>query len=287
MNTNRKSVLVTMADRYGMEPAAFEATLRSTVFPAKGSKEQFAAFLLVAKEYDLNPVTKEIYAFPTKDGGVQPIISIDGWMNIINSHPLFDGMEFEDHMDKDGNIESITCKIYRKDREHPTSVTEYMEECYRDTITWKKWPARMLRHKAAIQCARYSFGFSGIIEPDEFERGEYSREIKNLTPPPPSGGSVPADQTADELALAEGIVSTPMHPPSPIDVVDIDTVIDDICDRLKGAATDQDRASFDDVVAEFEARKESMFPPDQDLILDVIDNLMESFDASVVAEKGE
>jgi hypothetical protein len=28
----------------------------------------------------------------------------------------------------------------------------------------------MLRHKALIQCARYAFGFSGIIEQDEAER---------------------------------------------------------------------------------------------------------------------
>jgi hypothetical protein len=28
----------------------------------------------------------------------------------------------------------------------------------------------MLRHKAAIQCGRYAFGLSGIIDPDEAER---------------------------------------------------------------------------------------------------------------------
>jgi len=45
-----------------------------------------------------------------------------------------------------------------------------MSECRRDTPTWKRWPARMLRHKAAIQAARYAFGFAGIMEPDEAER---------------------------------------------------------------------------------------------------------------------
>jgi hypothetical protein len=45
-----------------------------------------------------------------------------------------------------------------------------MAECKRDTDTWKKWPARMLRHKAAIQAARYAFGFAGIYDLDEAER---------------------------------------------------------------------------------------------------------------------
>ncbi|MNV87957.1 hypothetical protein D3C71_1821200 [compost metagenome] len=45
-----------------------------------------------------------------------------------------------------------------------------MSECNRATDTWKKWPARMLRHKAAIQAARYAFSFSGIIDEDEAAR---------------------------------------------------------------------------------------------------------------------
>ncbi len=168
----KKSVLIDMATRYGMEPAAFEATLRATVMPSNKdvTREQFAAFLLVAKEYRLNPLTKEIYAFPGKGDSIQPIVSIDGWMRMINNHPDFDGMEFEDNFNEQGQLYSITCKMYRKDRSHPVSVTEYMAECKRPTDTWQKWPARMLRHKAAIQAARYAFGFSGIYDEDEAQR---------------------------------------------------------------------------------------------------------------------
>lgn len=165
-----RSVLLSMATRYGMEPAAFEATLRATVVPATATREQFAAFLLVAKEYNLNPVLKEIYAFPTRGGGIQPIVSVDGWANLVNSHPECDGMDFEDRLDDDGQLVSITCRIYRKDRAHPVAATEYMAECRRATDTWRQWPRRMLRHKALIQAARYAFGFSGIADPDEAAR---------------------------------------------------------------------------------------------------------------------
>jgi phage recombination protein Bet len=164
-----RSVLVAMADRYGMEPGAFEQTVRATVCPANVSREQFAAFLLVAKEHRLNPLTKEIYAFPAKGGGIQPIVGIDGWARIINEHPAFDGMAFIDERDS-GELVAITCRMYRKDRTHPIEATEYMAECKRGTDVWKTWPRRMLRHKAMIQAARYAFGFSGIVDQDEYER---------------------------------------------------------------------------------------------------------------------
>jgi hypothetical protein len=117
----------------------------------------------------LNPFTKEIFAFPS-NGAIIPVVSVDGWLKLINQHPAFDGMEFVDVVDDEGRLVSVTCKMYRKDRRHPTEVTEYMAECMRSTDVWKKWPARMLRHKAIIQAARYSFGFAGIMEPDEAER---------------------------------------------------------------------------------------------------------------------
>lgn len=186
-STERRSVLVSLAAKFSMEPAAFEQTLRATVFPKDGSREQFAAFLVVANEYGLNPLTKEIYAFPTQRGGVQPIVSIDGWCNLMNSHPSFNGVEFDDHVSQDGKtVTAITAKIWRKDREKPIVATEYMAECARNTEPWQKWPRRMLRHKALIQCARYAFGFAGIVDPDEAERmGVRDATARGDDPPAP------------------------------------------------------------------------------------------------------
>jgi len=169
-NSPRLSVIETVARQYHMEAGPFERTLRATVIPEKCSREEFAAFLLVAKNYGLNPILREIYAFPKKGGGIQPIVGIDGWTAMINREPAFDGMSFADHMDDDGKLIAITCRMHRKDRAHPIEATEYMAECNRGTETWTKWPRRMLRHKAVIQCARYAFGFSDIVDPDEYDR---------------------------------------------------------------------------------------------------------------------
>ena len=170
-----------LADRFQVDEAKFVSTIKATCF--KGNQvnnEQFMQFLVVANEYDLNPFIKEIYAFPA-NGGIQPIVSIDGWLKIINNNPAFDGMEFVDTLDDKKNLVSVTCKIFRKDRTRPVEVTEYMAECKKSTEPWNKWPARMLRHKATIQAARYAFSLSGIVDPDEAERIEESLE-KDITP---------------------------------------------------------------------------------------------------------
>jgi len=164
----KRSVLLAMASRFGMEAAAFEATVRATCGCAGATREEFAAFLLVANEYGLNPVTREIYAFPKKGGGIQPIVGVDGWMRMANAHPEFDGLEVDFEHDDSGKLLSATARVHRKDRTHAVVVTEYLAECYRNTDPWKM-PHRMLRHKAAIQGIRYAFGFAGIMEPDEAE----------------------------------------------------------------------------------------------------------------------
>lgn len=166
-----RSIVTEMAHRFGMEREAFERTIKKTIMPAnvEVSNEQLAAFLLVARQYDLNPFTKEIYAFPARSGGIQPVVSIDGWLKIINDHPQMDGMDLIENFDN-GQITSLKCVIYRKDRAHPTVVTEYLTECMRGTEQWKQKPVRMLRHKAAIQGGRYAFGFAGIVDPDEADR---------------------------------------------------------------------------------------------------------------------
>jgi phage recombination protein Bet len=166
----RPGIVAVMAAQFQMEPKRFEQTLRATVMPSQTTPEQFAAFLLVAKRYGLNPLVKEIYAFPAKGGGIQPIVSIDGWLRIINDHPQMDGSEQEEIRDESGAVVAVKTTIWRKDRKHATVKTEYMAECKMGTDTWKKWPIRMLGHKSMIQAGRYAFGFSGIIDPDEAER---------------------------------------------------------------------------------------------------------------------
>jgi len=177
--SERRSLITKMADKYGLEPNRMMATLKATAFKGDVTNEQMAALLIVADQHNLNPWLKEIYAFPSRQG-IVPIVGLDGWARIINEHPEFDGMEFK--LEGEGDKAAYTCTIYRKDRSHPVSVTEYMAECYRPTDPWKTHPLRMLRHKAMIQCARIAFSFAGIYDPDEGERVLAAENAIDVTP---------------------------------------------------------------------------------------------------------
>lgn len=172
------SALNLMASKFSVEPDKLLGTLKSTVFKG-ATNEELLALVVVANTYGLNPLTKEIYAFPAKGGGIAPIVSIDGWIRMMNDHPQFDGMELDVEFDETGKPFSATCRIHRKDRSHPTAITEYFAECSRNTDPWKQYPARMLRHKALIQAARVAFGFSGIYDEDE---GKDVAGLRDVTP---------------------------------------------------------------------------------------------------------
>lgn len=187
-----------LAERLGMEGGEeLVNVLKATAFKGQVSDAQMTALLIVANQYGLNPWTKEIYAFPDKNNGIVPVVGVDGWSRIINEHDQFDGLEFKQ------DDESCTCIIYRKDRSHPISVTEYMSECKRGAGPWVSHPKRMLRHKALIQCARLAFGYTGIFDQDEAERiaevdmGTVDRATGEVTPAPRTELPAYADEQMD------------------------------------------------------------------------------------------
>lgn len=167
----RPNALAAMAARYGQEPARILQILKSTIIKATDkhtpTDDEVAAFVLVASQYDLNPFTREIHAFADQQRGVCAVVGIDGWAKIVNAQPDYDGCEFEEHEDEEGRLVSVTCTIYHKSRSHPTKVTEYMNECKRNTTPWTTMPHRLLRHKSFMQCARLAFSLSGVQDEDE------------------------------------------------------------------------------------------------------------------------
>jgi phage recombination protein Bet len=141
------NLLTTLAEKLGMgdDGAGLLAALKTTAFkPAKINNAmvaptdgQIMALLVVATQYGLNPWLKELYAYPDKHGGIVPVVGVDGWSRIINTHSQYDGVDFE--QDENG----CTCTIYRKDRSHPTRITEYMVECRGSIGPWLTHPYRM------------------------------------------------------------------------------------------------------------------------------------------------
>jgi phage recombination protein Bet len=183
-----QSLLAWMAQKYSVEPTRMMATLKATCFKGPVSDEQLVALLIVAKEYGLNPFTREIYAFPDKNGGIVPVVGVDGWIRIINENPHFKGMRFTDGpYNADDIPQWIECTIAMDNRNIDLTVREWFNECYKDTPAWNSTGRRMLRHRAMIQCGRIAFGYAGIYEPDEAERFANATEVRTTV----TGGGGP------------------------------------------------------------------------------------------------
>ena len=178
--TTKPSALSLMAERCQVEPAKLHATLKNTVFKG-ATDDELLALVVTANSYGLNPLLKELYAFPKKGGGITPMVGIDGWLKIANRQPNYDGMDVE-VFGADKNPTHATCEIYLKDRAHSVKITEYFEECKRGTDPWNQMPRRMLRNKAIIQAIRVAFGIGGIHDEDE-AADISSREPRNVTKP--------------------------------------------------------------------------------------------------------
>jgi phage recombination protein Bet len=202
-------LVATFAAEHGILAGNVMSVLKETIIPGgKATDGQAQAFLVVANKYHLDPFTKEIYAYPTRSGGIQPVIGIDGWCKLANSRPEFDGVEFA-YAGEDEDL-SCTCTIHRKDRTKPTIVTEYLAECRGTSEPWKKYPRRMLRHKAYMQCARYAFGFAGVIDEDEAQQMKEAGAVVVATEQ--------AEPTAKAKAIAEKVTRrrAPVAEPAPV-----------------------------------------------------------------------
>lgn len=256
-----------LAERYGMLPQELDSTLRNTVFKAARTNDEFLALCFVAKQYQLNPLLKEIYAFPQKGGGIVPLVGVDGYVSMMHRQPSFDGMEFRyaDNLisvEKDGRPapEWVECIIYRSDQSRPTIVREYLDECFRPTEPWRSHPRRMLRHKALCQGARLAFGFSGIYsDADEAEPVAVQATVHDVNAaidaaveaqpkPAPKPKSKPATfKLQQEPAPApapepEPVQAEPVQEPAPMDSRASADIDEAYFDYVEGAGMDTAKA---------------------------------------------
>lgn len=193
-----------------VEPTKLFETLKATVFK-NATNEELLALVVVANEYGLSPFLKELYAFPSKGGGITPIVSVDGWNKMLIRQPDFDGIEFEFQDGENGDVLSCTATIYVKNRSHPVKITEYFGECQRNTDNWKNMPRRMLRNRTLCQASRIAFGFSGIKHEEEADSIEIEAMITSMPAEPLkkiAAAADPATPTKTPQAELEALVVT-------------------------------------------------------------------------------
>ena len=147
------------------------------------------SFMLECKTLNLNPLAKHIYGF-LNGGKVCTIVSIDGWREIANREPNYDGYEFiygdmsvktlaydsssylaGQKVPKSVTVERkvcewIECKIFLKNRSRPVTFRTYFEEAFRPSQPWACQPIQMLQNKALVNAIKNAFSISAYTEDD-------------------------------------------------------------------------------------------------------------------------
>lgn len=197
--------LNTLATNLQVDPKELKTLLKSTIFGAvrvdkdnyrEPTDAEITAIVAVSNAYNLNPIIKEIYAYPdTKRGRIVPVVSTDGWNRLMTTHREYKTHYYKwaDDMEtpNGGKPCPVWCEIHivKKDGSE-VIVREFLDECYVDTSyqsPWKTHTKRMLRHKTKIQGAREAFGFGGIYDKDEAERIVLSEDDISITDAEPAG----------------------------------------------------------------------------------------------------
>jgi len=156
--------------------------------------EDFAYFLLVAKQYDLNPLRNEIYATYQKVKQndqwlekIAPIVSIHGLRKLArrSKNPTYAYTGKVVFEEKDGELISATIEVFGRFGNDPTPVkvaeyTAYLEEFVKTKVgkdgntyrtgNWRTMPRVMLAKCAEANAIRMGFDIGGAYVEEEIDK---------------------------------------------------------------------------------------------------------------------
>ena len=208
------------------------------------------SFLLNCQKLQLNPMLKQIYGFESK-GKVVTVISVEGWNEIANRHPQFDGFDYEfpEPVERDLSYQKSTydngfrktstvtvkrrvsdwmiCRVYRKDRSHPIAITTFFDEASTGTEPWATMPMQMLQNRAMVNAIKKAFNINAYAEDDRsydmptYQEVMTSSESSQIPVSVTSAAEIPAPTDVpcldapqvDNGSLLAGVISEPMQIP--------------------------------------------------------------------------
>lgn len=176
-------------------------TIRATV-AVDATDAELAMFVAFCESTGLNPFKKEIWFIKTKarswtgsDGRpvvVEPRVTmmtgINGFFQIANKHPQYDGMSEPDFEEgSDGLPRKCTVRVYRKDRSHPSVGVARWSEYFpgatkKGESQWEKKPFHMLAKVAKSIALREAFPqeLNGLFTEDEISEVQ-AVEVSEVT----------------------------------------------------------------------------------------------------------
>lgn len=153
-----------LAQHLGMDPQQMIAVIKAQCFkgsrPGDITNEQLAAYINVARSLQeqaprFNPLLPGmLYAFPSKNGGIEPMIGPDGIFAILGSCPDVTIWRMRSETDEKGNLIAAVAEIDVKGRGTFEKRVWLKEWKVGTNPNWNTRPSHMLEIRALKQCAR-------------------------------------------------------------------------------------------------------------------------------------
>ena len=154
----------------------------------KGATEQeFGLLMQLAKTYQLDPFTRQIWLVKYPGSSAQIFAGRDGYLAIAHKSGQFDGMESGTKRNDDGELVGW-CTVHRQDMSRPFHVEVLLSEYNTKKSLWASKPTTMIVKVAEAQALRKAFSISGLYSPEEFDdapqqQQHVQRPMKDVTPP--------------------------------------------------------------------------------------------------------
>lgn len=168
-----------LATRLGVEKGHMIETIKAQCFralrPEQVSDTQLAAYVQIANTLNLNPLLPGmLYAYPSGNGGITPIIGPDGIFSLLSNNPDIGGWSTKHEQIE--NEATCTAVIKHKRLGELTKTVFMSEWKMSNNPNWQARPRHMLEIRALKQCARQ------VIHGIPFDEEEHQMAEINVTP---------------------------------------------------------------------------------------------------------
>lgn len=166
----------------------------------EASENDLKHFMYLCKEYNLDPLKKEIYLIRC-GGKYVAITSRDGYLKIANLSPDFDGLESDvvyqgDKLVKRENgslgieygdahlifdkskLSGAFCSVFRKDRSKATTIFVSVKDYYKKNAPiWDQYTNAMILKVAEAMALKRAFAISGLVTKEEIEKDNFDSTV--------------------------------------------------------------------------------------------------------------
>lgn len=235
----RSPLVDELSNRWGIDSGRMFDLVSKTMI-TKGrdegppTKEEVAVVMHVMRQYDLDPLLRQLHAFTSK-GKLQVMLGYDGWVREVNKHRA-NGLMGITFAESPETIEVPGTKLKVPEwieatavwtemaRRLPTSYRAYFAEWFVPGDQWRTRPYHRLRMKAYCQCAREALGI-GLA--DEVDRDQFDWQDN------------PAARMQEATAARTGAVTDRLKAfTAEYEVAEEDVVVPDDSSQAYGGAED-------------------------------------------------